>query len=169
MLYQNITSGFTCLYFWKCVWSEAACFTVAQRKQVCAGLWETEQPSLLSGRQSELGVPKWEGKQRLLCHAVSQNYQVPVIFHELSNRQNFKCWASSEDTLAYEVCLHICWVAVQKSGCSQESIHSFHRRDWGNEMHGERVRVRTSILNILRRDKTKRKKATFLAFDHGQL
>ena len=45
-----------------------------RRKQVCADLWEKEKPSLLSVRQSELGVPKWDGKQWLSCHAVSQKY-----------------------------------------------------------------------------------------------
>lgn len=94
-------------------------------------------PACFSGRQSELGVPKW-GQQWLLCHAVSQSYQVRVIFHELANTENFKCWASSEEILVHDVCLHICWVVVQKSGCFKESIHLFHRRNWGNkEMHGK--------------------------------
>lgn len=40
------------------------CWSVRERK-----------PSLLSVRRSELGVPKWAGKQWLSCHAVNQKYQ----------------------------------------------------------------------------------------------
>lgn len=138
MFYQNITSGFACLYFWKCVWSEAACFTVAQRKQICASLWETEQPSLLFRKT------KWTRSSKVRRTAVAlvpcSKSEVPLIFHEVANMQSFKCWASSEEIWVHEVCLHICWVVVQKSGCSQESIHLFHRRNWGNkELHGKEL------------------------------
>lgn len=77
---------------------------------------------------------------------------LPVISHELASRGIIssvepdlkRCWF-------VKVYLQICWVVVQKSACSQEKLHLVHRRNQRKEeMHGERVRVRTVILTLWR-------------------
>lgn len=122
MLYQNITSGSTCLYFWKCVWSEAACFTVAQKKQVCAGLWETEA-------KPAFRETKWTGSSKVRRTAVALG---PCSKSELPSTSNFPQTCKHAEfqmlsqfwrDLAHEFCPHYAgWLCRRVDVLSRASI-----------------------------------------------
>lgn len=99
-LYQNITSGFACLYFWTCIWSKEACFTSTQRQQVCAVLCKREKTSLLLVGQSELGAQTETASSG--SHTMLQVRSPSEFPWTCQKRQNSKYWASSEEILFYE-------------------------------------------------------------------
>ena len=140
MLYQNITSGFACLYFWRCIWSEAACVTVAETTGLCWPARERKTKSAFSKTKWAGGSRVLDSKQWLSCLAVSQNYLwFPMNLPAEAEFQMLnQFW---RDSGLLKVCLPICWVLVWKTGCS------YKRNQREEEMHCEKVRVRTSILN----------------------
>lgn len=116
---------------------------------LCSSVTE-EKPSVPLSKERELGVvPKRDGKQWLSCSEVKPKHRcLPTSRISRVEPVVKRFWFTKAD-------LRTCWVLVKKSGCLYQNIHLFPRRNKGKEgMHGERVRVRTIILNALWRNKT---------------